>query len=127
MYNDIYDFNISFTSFTGGQGFFGNHPQAGKYSSVPWDSDDYQRIFKKYTSVKIQFFFEGNLKFPEPELEYFDSYIRFMNTVKNLIDKNWNHEEFIKTLPNPMFFNLEERLARVERLLKKQNTNKLEH
>ena len=77
-------------------------------------------MFGKYSSMKIQFFFEANLNFPEPELEYFESYIRFMNTFKKLIDKNWNHDEFVKIIPNYMFFNLEDRLERIENIIKKK-------
>jgi len=83
-------------------------------------SEEYQGMFEKYSNIKIQFFFEGNLNFPEPELNYFESYIRFMDTFIRIIDKNWNHDEFMKTLPNYMFFNLEERLNRIENLLKKK-------
>lgn len=78
-------------------------------------------MFKKYSSMKIQFFFEGRLNFPEPELEYFESYIRFMNALKKTIDRDWNHDEFVKKMPNSMFFNLEERLNRVEYLLKEKS------
>ena len=120
MYNDIYDFSIYYNRMTGGQGFFENHPQAGKFSSRSSESEEYQAMFKKYSSMKIQFFFEGRLNFPESELEYFDSYIRFMNTFKKLIDRDWNHEEFVKTMPNYMFFNLEERLKRIENIIKKK-------
>lgn len=120
MYNDVYSFRIIYTSISGGQGFFGNHPQAGKFSSMPWDSNEYQGTFKNYSSMKIKFFFEGNLSFPGPELEYYESYIRFMNTFKKLIDKGWNHDEFVKSMPNHMFFNLEARLNRIENLLKEK-------
>jgi len=50
---------------TGGQGFFGNHPQAGKFHGRM--SDEYQKILANYKSMKIQFLFEGRLNFPEPE------------------------------------------------------------
>ena len=56
MYNDIYNFNIYYTSMTGGQGFFGNHPQAGKFHGRM--SDEYQKILSNYKSMKIQSFFE---------------------------------------------------------------------
>ena len=120
MYNDVYNFTIYYNRMTVGQGFFGNHPQAGKFSSKSPDSDEYQSMFKKYSSMKIQFFFEGMLNFPEPELEYFESYIRFMNAFKKTIDRDWNHDEFVKKMPNSIFFNLEERLNRIEDLLKKK-------
>jgi len=116
IYNDVYNFTIHYQSFTWRQGLFGNHPQAGKFLGRA--EDEYQEMSEKYSSANIQFFFEGNLNFPDPELEYFDSYIRLMKTFKKLIDRDWNHDEFVKSMPNYMFFNLEERLNRIENSLK---------
>jgi len=48
--------------------------------------------------MKIELIFEGIIKCPESELDYLESYIRFMNIFKNLIDKNWNHDEFVRTI-----------------------------
>ncbi len=118
MFNEHYNFSIYNNSFTWMEGLFGNHPQAGKF--VGRSLDEYQKIFKKYSNAKFQFFFEGILNFPEPELDFFDSYIRFMNTFKKLIDRDWNHDDFIKKLPNYMFFNLEDRLKRIEKFIKKK-------
>ncbi|KKM81024.1 hypothetical protein LCGC14_1333920, partial [marine sediment metagenome] len=39
---------------------------------------------------------------------------------KKTIDRDWNHDEFVKKMPNSIFFNLEERLNRIEDLLKKK-------
>ncbi|MFX0077182.1 MAG: helix-turn-helix domain-containing protein, partial [Candidatus Hermodarchaeota archaeon] len=119
MFNEQYSFTIYITRFTWSTGLFGSHPQAGKY--LGRSSEEYQKIFEKFGNVKIQFFFEAALNFPEPELEYFESYIRLINTFRKIIDRDWNHDEFVKTLPNYMFFNLEGRLERIENILKEKS------
>lgn len=66
----------------------------------------------------IKFFYEVNLKFYRPELEYLETYIRFMLTIKHIIDKEWKHDKHLEKLPNPFALYIEERLKRIERSLK---------
>ena len=117
IYNEIFIFSIGLTSYQGGQGMDQNHPQIGKYRSRNLVGS--LKLNEDYIYMKINFIYDGFLKFPGPDIEYFDSYLRFINTIKDIIDTDWNYDVFVKTLPNFMFFNLEERLNRIENMLKK--------
>jgi hypothetical protein len=117
IYNDIFNFSIGLTSYQGGQGIDQNHPHVGKYRSRKLVGS--LKLNEDYSYMKISFIYEGSLKFPGPDIEYFDSYIRFINAIKDIIDTDWNYDVFVKTLPNFMFYNLEERLNRIENMLKK--------
>ncbi len=118
IYNDIVEIDISYYSMSGGVGMEPSHPYIGKYTAKPLFES--QELYKKFNHIRMNFMLHTNIKFPIEDINYFDAYSRLVENVRKIIDDEWNFDEYVNTLPNYMFFKLEEKLDILTNLVREK-------
>lgn len=116
--NDIYSVEIKRIARTSGHGFDQTHPYYGRYFRR--SAEDQIKLREKYYYVRIDFMLNIQLGFPPSDIEYFELYPKFLNNIRRIIENEWDYYKFIQTLPDPMFFSLEDQINEILRLLREK-------
>lgn len=119
LHNEFYTVEIDLVGWSSGQGFDQNHPYYGNF--VHRSSAEKFKLQEIFHNIKFDFKLQMELYFPIEDIEYYDSYHRFLKTINEVISLDWDYDNFINKLPNSMFYTLNSKMDEILSLLSKKN------
>jgi hypothetical protein len=75
-------------------------------------------LYKNYQSVTFECSFKASFEFPEQNIELFDKYYHYAQTIKDILKHDWNYDIFLDSMPDHNTYTLESKIDRVLNMLK---------
>ena len=104
--NKDFSIDISFTKFMAGIGLHRTHPRKEAFQDK--DRELFQHIEMNCT-------YSASFNYPEKDIELFNEYYHYANSIKDLLENDFNYDNFIKTLPNSILYTINNKLDNISR------------
>ena len=59
-----------------------------------------KKMHKLYQSIEMECVFKASFSFPEEDIELFNDYYHYANTIKDLLENDWDYDRFLEGLPH---------------------------
>ena len=115
--NPDFIFEISFHPYQWGSGIETNHPQINSFYQN--NSINGQKIHEIFGHIQIIGEFKAYFKFPETNFELYNYYVQYANRIRNILEEEWNYDNFLKKLPHELLFVVDRKINDILNLLKK--------
>ena len=106
-HND-FSIDIVFNRFRAGLGLHPTHPLKEAFQDK--DRESFQHIEMNCT-------YSASFNYPEEDIELFNEYYHYANSIKDLLENDFNYDNFIKTLPNSILYTINNKLDNISRFL----------
>ena len=106
--NKDFSIDISFNKFSWGEGAHQTHPIKEAYQS---------NDRKLFQHVEMNCTCSASFNFPEDNLELFNEYYHYANTIKDLLKSDFDYDNFIERLPPSKLYTIENKLDAIYKLL----------
>lgn len=70
-------------------------------------------LYKNYQSVTFECSFNASFEFPEKDIDLFDKYYHYAQTIKDILKYDWNYDFFLDSMPDYKTHTLESKIDRV--------------
>lgn len=114
-----FDFNIVFSVSSMGAGLHWIHP----LRAVLMDRKSFEgqeKMQSLYQFIEIDCLFKASFNFPEEDVELFNEYYHYANTIKDHLENDWDYDHFIKELPHFKLYTVENKLNDILRIMEKK-------
>lgn len=117
-HNDFrFDIIFVFSSMCAGLHF--THPQrAILMDRNPIEGQE--KMDKLYQSIEMDCVFKASFNFPEEDIELFDDYYHYANTIKDHLENDWDYDHFIQKLPHHKLYTIDNKLNDILRILEEK-------
>ena len=109
------DFQFSSTS----PGIYSAHPFHDAYENSMCNFNGKEDSHQKFQYIDFDGNFEARFEFPEQNPDSFNNYYRLANTIKEMLQDEWDFDTFVKALPSREIYSIDSKLndilARLER------------
>lgn len=107
--HDDFNFNIIFSVSSMGAGLHWIHPQrAALMDRKPFEEQ--KKMQNLYQFIEIDCLFKASFNFPEEDVELFNEYYHYANTIKDHLENDWDYDHFIRELPHFKLYTIENKL-----------------
>jgi len=76
------------------------------------------KLYKSFQSIEIDCTFNASFTFPEEDIKLFEKYYSYAETIREILDNDWNYDQFISKLPPNKLYAIENKIDTLLNTLK---------
>lgn len=111
-----FHFGITFAFSSMCAGLHSMHPQKGERMD-PDPSAGQNEMFHLYQSIEMESQFNASFNFPEEDVELFNEYYKFAQTIKDHLERDWDYDRFLSKLPHYRIYSIDHKLNDILKVL----------
>lgn len=114
---------IRFNLATWGCGLNSRHPLAGAsfLTSLSEPGNVHRDFTDSFYSVDLDACLEASFSFPDRDVELFEEYEKFVQTIKDILECEWDFDRFVSNLPDPVIYAIQEKVDRMANVLSERS------
>ena len=76
---------------------------------------DLEDLASKFAHVPLLVHYQATFNFPETNFELFKNFYDFSQTIKKILERDWDYEKFKAKLPDPLFYKINHKINKLLR------------
>jgi hypothetical protein len=110
-----FNFTITFNFSSTSPGLYSSHPYAILQSEQISSDDSNPRKYFQYIDIDGRF--DASFEYPEHNIDSFKDYYHLANSIKEILQNEWDFDNFSQELPPKEFYSIEAKLENIQTIL----------